>query len=153
MEVVLANGDVLRTGMGAMSGARTWQVHGPLTGRDVTALCGLMRSLADRHGVAYSPGRIASPGSLVHVLPMIFDTTDEAETRRAYELYEVLVTEVAKAGYGLYRAHLRFMDLVAGQYDFNDHAQRRLNQALKDALDPNGILSPGKQGIWGKSSR
>src|SRR5215471_4278191 len=27
MEVVLANGDVLRTGMGAMSGSRPWQVH------------------------------------------------------------------------------------------------------------------------------
>jgi 4-cresol dehydrogenase (hydroxylating) flavoprotein subunit len=40
------------------------------------------------------------------------------------------------------------MDLVADQFDFNDHALRRFNQRLKDALDPRGILSPGKQGIW-----
>jgi 4-cresol dehydrogenase (hydroxylating) len=40
------------------------------------------------------------------------------------------------------------MDQVAGSFDFNDHALLRLNQRVKDALDPNGILAPGKNGIW-----
>ena len=43
------------------------------------------------------------------------------------------------------------MDLVAEQYDFHGGSQRRLNETIKDALDPNGILSPGKQGIWPRS--
>jgi 4-cresol dehydrogenase (hydroxylating) len=38
-------------------------------------------------------------------------------------------------------------------YDFNDHAMLRLNERVKDALDPNGILAPGKQGIWPKALR
>jgi 4-cresol dehydrogenase (hydroxylating) len=29
----------------------------------------------------------------------------------------------------------------------------RLSETIKDALDPAGILSPGKQGIWPKAFR
>jgi 4-cresol dehydrogenase (hydroxylating) len=40
------------------------------------------------------------------------------------------------------------MDTVADTYDFNNHALRRLNEKVKNALDPAGILAPGKSGIW-----
>jgi 4-cresol dehydrogenase (hydroxylating) len=45
------------------------------------------------------------------------------------------------------------MDHIANTYDFNNHALWRLNETLKDAVDPNGILAPGKSGIWPKALR
>ena len=51
-------------------------------------------------------------------------------------------------GYGEYRTHLDFMDQIAGTYNWNDGALWKLHHRLKQALDPVGILSPGKSGIW-----
>ncbi|HEY1774625.1 MAG TPA: hypothetical protein VGG41_00570 [Solirubrobacteraceae bacterium] len=40
------------------------------------------------------------------------------------------------------------MDVAADQYGFGEHAYRRFCETIKGAVDPNGILSPGRHGIW-----
>jgi 4-cresol dehydrogenase (hydroxylating) len=125
----------------------------PLVGRDVAEQTRLARAIAEKHGHDYLCGIILAPRSATHVCEFIFDVNDRDLTRRAYEASRELIVETAKRGYGEYRAHLDMMDLVAEQYGFNSHAARRFNETLKDALDPNGILSPGKQGIWPRSMR
>jgi len=84
---------------------------------------------------------------------ILFDYSKEEEVHAAHQIVKGLIEESADLGYGAYRTHLSFMDHVADQYGVNDHAQRRLVERIKDALDPNGILSPGKQGIWPRSRR
>jgi 4-cresol dehydrogenase (hydroxylating) flavoprotein subunit len=125
----------------------------PITGRDGAALRDLVRRRLSAAGLDYSGVIIVGRRSMIHVGLIVFDTKNEAQARTAYEVCKSLVEPAASLGYGEYRSHLDFMDLVADQYDFNHHAQRRFNELLKDTLDPNGILSPGKQGIWPRAYR
>ena len=60
----------------------------------------------------------------------------------------MLLEKAAERGWGEYRAAPYFQDVVAARYSFNEHSLRRFNEALKDAVDPNGILAPGRGGVW-----
>lgn len=84
---------------------------------------------------------------------LMFDRDQPAQVANMKKLFSTLIAETAKAGYGEYRTHLGWMDEVMDSYDFNDNALRRLGEKVKDALDPNGILAPGKQGVWPSAYR
>jgi 4-cresol dehydrogenase (hydroxylating) len=71
----------------------------------------------------------------------------------AKRLMQALAHDASALGLGEYRTHIRFMTEASSAFDFNDHALRRLNERVKDALDPAGILAPGKSGIWPRKYR
>jgi FAD/FMN-containing dehydrogenase len=75
------------------------------------------------------------------------DNTPEGKLKATKVLRRIL-EENAKRGYGDYRAPPILQDDVADQYSFNNHVLRRFTETLKNAIDPNGILSPGRAGIW-----
>lgn len=79
---------------------------------------------------------------------IVFDRKDPDSKRRAHKLISTLVDDAAKMGWGEYRTHLALMDQIAKTYNFNDNAPMKLNEKIKNALDPKGILCPGKNGIW-----
>jgi 4-cresol dehydrogenase (hydroxylating) len=127
----------------------------PLTGDEALRVHRLLKGLVEREARLDYIGGILNINarSFIDVVMVTFDTKDEAQARRSYETARLLVREAGKEGYGEYRAHLDFMDLASEQYSFNDHVYRRFCETIKDAVDPNGILSPGRHGIWPATMR
>jgi 4-cresol dehydrogenase (hydroxylating) len=127
----------------------------PLVGRNVREVVDFMeRIVVEQSGANFVAGIcVGSERSALIVSGMAFDTTNEAEVKRAYDTVKSMVVEAGKRGYGEYRAHLDFMDLASDQYSFNDHSYRRFCEKIKDAVDPKGILAPGRHGIWPSSLR
>ena len=96
-----------------------------------------------------------NPRSFVHITLVIFDTDERsADAQRLRRVPKVLVKEAGAAGYRRApRAHRLHGISPPTRCSFNDHAYRRFTETIKDALDPNGILMPGRHGIWPKSMR
>ncbi len=145
--------DLFKTPFGEDTAHLDFSPIGPLTGKDVVATYRLVRDLYDRHGWPYLGGLLLSPRSVIHVTTTFYDPHDEERTREVYAAYDEMVLELAKVNKIPYRTNIHHMDLVADQLDFNDHIQRRVSERIKDALDPNGIIQPGKQGIWPANRR
>jgi 4-cresol dehydrogenase (hydroxylating) len=145
--------DLFKTPFGEDTAHLDFSPVGPLTGEDVVRTFRLVRDLYDARGWPYLGGLIMLPRNVIHVTTTFFDPHDEQRTREVYAAYDEMVLALAEAGKVPYRTNIHHMDLVADQLDFNDHIQRRVSERIKDALDPNGILSPGKQGIWPANRR
>jgi FAD/FMN-containing dehydrogenase len=86
----------------------------------------------------------------VVALPVTRSPTVNAKVR---DMFRQLVVAAAERGWGEYRTTPAFYDMIMDVYSFNDHALRGLLESIKDALDPNGILSAGRYAIWPKHLR
>ncbi|MCP5144552.1 MAG: FAD-binding oxidoreductase [Gammaproteobacteria bacterium] len=78
---------------------------------------------------------------------------DVEANRKVRAAFEKVVRISAEHGWGEYRTAPAFQDLVMSTYSHGDHVLRRFNEALKDAVDPNGIISAGRYGIWPRHLR
>jgi 4-cresol dehydrogenase (hydroxylating) len=100
---------------------------------------------------------LSVPGTYWHrafIFLFGFPITRDIETnRKNREAFKKLIKIAAKHGFGEYRTAPAYQDAVMDTYSFNNHALRRFHETIKDAVDPNGILSAGRYGIWPKHLR
>lgn len=78
---------------------------------------------------------------------------DPERNKQLRESVGEIIDICAAHGWGEYRCPPAFQDRVMNSYSFNDNILRRVNERIKDALDPKGIISAGRYGVWPKHLR
>ena len=121
----------------------------PRTGEAAIEAMDVFAGIARKYRLPYPP--LQFPSSIFERaflfavgLPVTRSATDNAKVREAFR--ELLSIATAR-GWGEYRTAPAFYELVMGTYSYNDHALREFLETIKDAVDPNGIMSPGRYGI------
>ena len=127
----------------------------PRTGEAILEAQRVFRQAAQDLGLPFQP--IALPSTywqrafiFIFGFPITHDVATNQKNRRAFE---AIVKIAADHGWGEYRTAPAYQDSIMDTYSFNDHILRRFNETVKDAVDPNGIISAGRYGIWPKHLR
>jgi 4-cresol dehydrogenase (hydroxylating) len=77
--------------------------------------------------------------TLACVIAISYDRNALGEDERAWHCYASLSRELTQAGYPPYRLNVRSMDLATTSAEYSN-----LLEAVKQAVDPCGILAPGR---------
>ena len=107
----------------------------PILPQDGTkALAQFQRTYAryKEYGMDYQGSFAFGERHLINVNAMIIDKDDERRWRRSIPSSAPWWLTPRRNGYGEYRTHLDYMDLVAGTYDWNGDALRKLNENCEE---------------------
>lgn len=115
-----------------------------MKGRYVEQLCNMSEDILRRFGFDYLAMNWCNDRDMHQTTGIFFDQTDPARVRAAHDCFDVLMQETSKAGFGNYRCSTHYMDKAA---ELLGPELRSFLRSIKRAIDPNGILAPGKSGI------
>ncbi|MEO0031662.1 MAG: hypothetical protein RIS94_1420 [Pseudomonadota bacterium] len=116
----------------------------PAKGEETRQQTELAQEILGSYNLDYNAAYAIGGRELHHLIFILFDKDDPVEEKKADDCIREMIARFGARGWASYRTGVNTMDLVAQQYG---QANRDLNARLKQALDPNHILSPGKQGI------
>lgn len=91
--------------------------------------------------------------AFIFIMAFPISRSNVAQNQRTRTVFRELVKVAAEHGWGEYRTAPVFQDDVMAAYSFNNHSLLRLHEAIKDAVDPNGIVAAGRSGIWPRHLR
>lgn len=116
----------------------------PINGTDAAELRALILPIFDHFG--FEPIMsitLLTERALSCVITISFDRTVPGEDQKALACHDSLLAVLTGAGFYPYRLSTHAMNLVKG----TEPAFAEFQKCLKNALDPNGILAPGRYEI------
>lgn len=125
----------------------------PTRGQEARLLHDIIARLHMKYGFDLFPTLCVAGREMHYIANIVYDRGDADQKSRAVRLMREMISECAAQGFGEYRTHLLFSDQIARTYSWGDQALLRFNETIKDAIDPVGVLAPGKNGIWPKRFR
>ncbi|KAG5752930.1 hypothetical protein H9Q70_004416 [Fusarium xylarioides] len=120
----------------------------PCEGETVLTWFRKARAIMEEQGVDPFIGCHVFSKYILFVQEYVFDKSNKKTREGGRKVVKALLAEAELNGFANYRSHVQHMDAVQNLYAYNGHIYRRFVETLKAAVDPNGILSPGKQRIW-----
>jgi 4-cresol dehydrogenase (hydroxylating) flavoprotein subunit len=113
----------------------------PMTAEDVSAFRGIVEPIFLKYGFECCITLTAvNERCFDCTLPLLYDKDDPAQTTKAEECYQELVASCRQRGYVAYRLGLQSMEAETSRDDVFWNVAAK----LKEALDPQRILSPGR---------
>lgn len=126
-------------------GGNAWFTPGtPMDGKTANEFQALGRSIYEANGLDYTVMNVCGPRFARGLHVLTFNREDAAESARAATAYKALADAFAERGVHVGRAPIDFYDY---HMDKAMPAFRDACEAIKSALDPNGVIAPGKYGI------
>jgi 4-cresol dehydrogenase (hydroxylating) len=98
------------------------------------------------------PG-IYTSRSFFFLIPIFTSKTDPKVGEKGLQILKHFIDVSAENGWAEYRASPVLQEYIQNLNSFGDHAYLRFVEKIKDAVDPNGIISAGRYGIWPKHLR
>jgi len=129
---------------GKTGGAVAFAPVAPAKGSETQGQTDLAIEVMNKWGFDYAPAYVVGSRELHHIIFLMFDKGDDENSAKAEQCMNEMITRFGERGWAAYRSSVSTMDLVAQQYG---DANREVNARIKQALDPNHIIAPGKQGI------
>ena len=106
----------------------------------------IARRIYEKHGLDYTIMNVCSSRFMRGLHVISFNRESADERARADRVYRELTDTFADRGIAVGRAPTQYYDVHAAKLS---PAFRDACEAIKRALDPNGIIAPGKYGIGG----